>query len=557
MRINGVLIVGIRSIKKCKIKLSNYTALVGENNVGKSNIVDSINWFFGGQKFTADDIARGFEGVPYVQLSFNNLSAKESQDFKDYIENDEMVVTRELVAGETKAKYLFKLEKMAGKIKDAQFANTIWIPSLRPVSDELKLTAKSSFQQLSQQYLVARLTSENEKEKRFIKVQNAISELSEFMSDGPNGALIQMANTIQGEMLSFSKIGLGFELTPPSVDEFVKTSLKPYTQREGQEGKIGIESQGDGYQRSLTYALICCLAKARREEQGAPLDLYLVEEPELFLHPNHQTYFRDRLEELAKNSGVQVLITSHSPYFINNVKEFDQIKKVKLDQTSGTMIHEIGATEIQEICIENASLMVSSMKAVAGQTISKADEALEIERISTDDHLRYLLWIDPLRANAFLSKKVILVEGATEKAALQFLFNHEDGALFSDKGTADLAVIDTVGKFHIFKFSKLLKKFGVDAWVIFDGDNDKVAKSKVFKLSHKVLNDNIEAMVSSGMLRGSIKMAGAIEDNLGISKDLPPDIEIYKKLMANTDNCRQSAGYKRLVKFVKEVIAAH
>ena len=53
----------------------------------------------------------------------------------------------------------------------------------------------------------------------------------------------------------------------------------------------------------MMFSLIANLAELNKREQKAgkktarnDCTFYLIEEPELFLHPNHQTYFRNKLE---------------------------------------------------------------------------------------------------------------------------------------------------------------------------------------------------------------------------------------------------------------------
>ena len=65
--------------------------------------------------------------------------------------------------------------------------------------------------------------------------------------------------------------------------------------------------------------------------------LYLIEEPEIFLHPNHQTHFRNKLTELSEEPNNQIILTSHSPYFLNNVKNYSQIKRVYIKENTSVL----------------------------------------------------------------------------------------------------------------------------------------------------------------------------------------------------------------------------
>lgn len=172
------------------------------------------------------------------------------------------------------------------------------------------------------------------------------------------------------------------------------------------------------------------------------------------------------------------------------------------------------------------------------------------DEVSSSDHLRYLLWIDPTRANAFLSQKVVLVEGPTEKALFSFLFNHPAGAFYDNSGTARVTVIDTVGKYHFYKFAKLLNKFGVKVWCVHDTDND-VCSSGV---SHQILNEAIHGLNTDGEIQGVHTFAPNLEVSLGLVKSRQPDLDLYLNLENNTNDCLNSKGYIDLVAFVRNII---
>jgi predicted ATP-dependent endonuclease of OLD family len=163
------------------------------------------------------------------------------------------------------------------------------------------------------------------------------------------------------------------------------------------------------------------------------------------------------------------------------------------------------------------------------------------------------LWIDPTRANAFLSEKVILIEGPTEKALFSFLFNHPKGAFYNDGRTAKVTIVDTVGKYHQYKFSHLLNMFGVKVWCLYDGDNDKCNHG----ISHKILNEGIEGLKTDGIIRDCMRLDPSLEQYLGVEKsEGSQDINMYICLEQNKNGCLDSKNYSDLVDYVKRVIEA-
>jgi putative ATP-dependent endonuclease of the OLD family len=155
-------------------------------------------------------------------------------------------------------------------------------------------------------------------------------------------------------MLDYKNIEINFRLNPPEVDDLIKKSFEAYT-KNGLSGELPIESQGMGFQRSLIFSLLCNVAELSTSSKK--LTLYLIEEPELFLHPNHQKHFRNRLVSLSKND--QVFVTSHSPYFVSNIQNYSQIKKISINNGISTLC-EISQDKLSEICKRDGELIVEA-----------------------------------------------------------------------------------------------------------------------------------------------------------------------------------------------------
>lgn len=57
--------------------------------------------------------------------------------------------------------------------------------------------------------------------------------------------------------------------------------------------------------------------KQAASEENRSTPVFLVEEPESFLHPSAQAEFGQILNSLAKDFGIQIIATTHSPYMLN------------------------------------------------------------------------------------------------------------------------------------------------------------------------------------------------------------------------------------------------
>lgn len=88
----------------------------------------------------------------------------------------------------------------------------------------------------------------------------------------------------------------------------------------GQKFQVPLNDWGSGT-RNRTLVLMA-LFRARRMSLAAAsaekiTPVIVIEEPESFLHPSAQAEFGRVLQDLAEEFGVQVIITTHSPYLLN------------------------------------------------------------------------------------------------------------------------------------------------------------------------------------------------------------------------------------------------
>jgi putative ATP-dependent endonuclease of OLD family len=84
--------------------------------------------------------------------------------------------------------------------------------------------------------------------------------------------------------------------------------------------KVPINDWGSGTQ-NRTYILMAILQANRIKTSGTPDEkitpLVVIEEPESFLHPSAQAEFGRLLRHLAAELGLQIIVTTHSPYMLN------------------------------------------------------------------------------------------------------------------------------------------------------------------------------------------------------------------------------------------------
>jgi predicted ATP-dependent endonuclease of OLD family len=554
MRIEKLEIKGIASHKDSGCSLDAYTAFVGENNTGKSNVLLALRWFFSDVKLMPDNLIRPNSMVPQVDITFKLSPEERSSELFDsqFILNDCITVRAYGVLADNapqSAKYQFV--HTDGTLKDIRskrvFGEIIFVPSVREVDDELKMTNTSTINKLLSKFVIQRIKDEDGKNQKYSAVNTAIEELSTYISSGRGSAFEQLKETLKKNMLEYPNAEIGFKLEPPAVEDLIKNCFKPLVKT--YHGDLGIDSQGMGFQRSFIFSLISAVSELK--VQDGTFVLYLIEEPEIFLHPNFQSLFRSNLRKLSMRANNQVVITSHSTYFLNNIQDYSELKRTSL-VNHYSKINEISQQQVKSICIDNGHIMANAKNEVRNPKKNAVDLAQEAKDIAEQDELRYLLWVDPERANAFLSKKVLLVEGKTEKALFSYLMNNQSGELYGNSSCSNLSVVDVNGKFHFYKFARLLNELGISVWIMYDGDHDSVSG----KISQKKLNEVIEQLVNNKKVVKCLRVNPSTDGHFSIDSDSnQKDIDMYLNLVKNKDNCKSTQTYKDIVTFLKSILA--
>ena len=221
-----------------------------------------------------------------------------------------------------------------------------------------------------------------------------------------------------------------------------------------------LSSQGAGLQRTFLWSAIEALSEAGNYKKGKTKinndkpRMLLIEEPESFLHPPAVRLAREALYKIAELDNWQVMITTHSPIFIDVSKPHTTIIRVEKNE---------GATKI-----------FSTEKA---QFSDKERERLQMIR---NCH--------PTINEFFFANKVILVEGDTEQVT------------FSQVKEERVTIINCRGKANIPMFEKILNHFGVEYIAVHDLDTPKSKRDgKFIKNSMWTINEKIIEEANKGL----------------------------------------------------------
>jgi predicted ATP-dependent endonuclease of OLD family len=197
------------------------------------------------------------------------------------------------------------------------------------------------------------------------------------------------------------------------------------------EGALTLDARdlGEGVQNTIVLAIL--QAFERRRKQGAVL---LIEEPEMFLHPQRQRSLYEVLRKLSESN--QVIYTTHSPHFVA-IPEYEEVVIVR-GGSAGTIV--------------TRSNLVSS---------PQRTEKLRKE-------------LDPERGELFFATRVLLVEGDTEKLALPEYARR----LGINLNLAGASIVEVGGKRNLLELAEVARSFGISVGVLYDADSPNFRDAK-------------------------------------------------------------------------------
>lgn len=114
--------------------------------------------------------------------------------------------------------------------------------------------------------------------------------------------------------------------------------------------EINFKDLGQGIQRVIVVSILKSYSDLLidREIKKGGLTLILLEEPEVYLHPELKRSLNEVLENIATNKNHQVIITTHDPYFtFNNSENLDK-KILSFSKVNNKTISDSGIQGIED-----------------------------------------------------------------------------------------------------------------------------------------------------------------------------------------------------------------
>lgn len=235
-----------------------------------------------------------------------------------------------------------------------------------------------------------------------------------------------------------------------------------------------IERQGSGTRRALLWIALKIVSERKRKEKDASRPhVLLLDEPEICLHPNAIRDACDVLYNLPSSGNWQVMVTTHSPCFIDLSRDNTTIVRVERS-TNGNIV---------------------------GTTIFRPEKV----QLDTDDRarLKLLNLCDPYFAEFFFGGQTVIVEGDTEYTAFQYIRDQ-----FPDD-FKNIHVVRARGKAPIVSLMKILNHFGAPYAVLHDSDR-KTANRLGKEITNPAWSLNFKILEEAAKAENTVKLVASI-----------------------------------------------
>jgi len=338
MHVSQIHISNFRILKDFKLDLGpNLNLIVGENNSGKTAVVDAIRYALDTNssewiRIQEGDFRRG-ESRFSIQLKFDAITARQARVFVEHLTHEPnadgsgrksvlyLTLTAEMTDQMTHGRRFIRTELRSGMrgngpSLEREVRNYLSATYLRPLRDaEGELTA-SRGSRLSQ---VLHSSKKLKEATNVVVLLNALVEANKAILE--NEAIKYSVNEIRAQLNQ-----LNFESNPyaPTIEIMGGTDISKLTEPEKKQMCRGIleklqllidqddRHQGLGYSNLLFMATELLLLEQEQDD----FPLLLVEEPEAHLHPQLQMKFLRAIREDFGRTGkpaLQSILTTHSP----------------------------------------------------------------------------------------------------------------------------------------------------------------------------------------------------------------------------------------------------
>jgi putative ATP-dependent endonuclease of OLD family len=340
MKITDIKIDNFRSIKQTEFTTTDFNIFVGQNNCGKTNFFEAVEFFFNGisKSTKLEDLKfkRETEREIIVEITFTGAidGAAQMQNVanRTKIENalsgsDNVTFKRSSLLPAKRKMFINGTEVNPGTGFDAALND--FLPKFEYINtkqyyDSVAKYGKTTPIGIMLSGVLTAILQENQQYQQF---QAKFRELFEDDNSEIKAEFDNVGNNVkihlEKQFPDCTKVK--FEVSAPVFDDLLKNFET--TVDDGIETLA--EEKGDGMQRALMLAIIQAYADFRKvnEDVGKSF-LFFIDEAELHLHPTAQRNLKNVLHILSQTRD-QVFINTHSSVFVADNYTSQTIFKVE------------------------------------------------------------------------------------------------------------------------------------------------------------------------------------------------------------------------------------
>jgi putative ATP-dependent endonuclease of the OLD family len=352
MKISKINIQNFRSIEKLTINLpGHYTAISGKNNSGKSNLLRPLKTLFGAEprfRFNDDEIKHSQhfpiwkkkDSVEHIKVeAFLTMTrsadasvfklAEEFFKLKENVTEIDLHLSAEYQRGKEQPEFIVRIEE---DILDSYKSKTIFTTIKTSGAFQFYNSTEQHNPFDSRNYLTD-LVGELSKTER-----EQITKYRDKLSKTVSG----LARKHQKDVSSLlgrleEKYSVGLSAPKLNLD-FLPINITLGDKRVD----VSLDEWGSGT-KNRTHILLA-LFKAKKLSESLDEDtkispILIIEEPESFLHPSAQAEFGRIIQDLSEEFKVQVIVATHSPYFLSQQRPESNIllsRKLEAGQLRAT-----------------------------------------------------------------------------------------------------------------------------------------------------------------------------------------------------------------------------
>ncbi len=395
MKIKKIEIENFRSIREYGFNVSDFNVFVGQNNHGKTNLFEALNWFDSGKVEDKDYFDYIKTNTIKVRVYFSGvqkaLDELESEKYKNTLKNkigteDDIYVEK---TSKDNKREVFVNGVSVGNPTGFDSALNYFLPKIEYVTTSIRLGDISGYKSKSPigemlSGVLSDVIAHDPRSKDFIEKFNELFNGEDSLFRKQVGDLESRVETYLKKQFS-EGTSIDFKIDNPKFEDMLK-GFETYVD-DGVRTKA--DQKGDGMKRAIMLAILQSYADFRKEKNIARNFVFLIDEAELHLHPSAQRSLKKALREIVDNGG-QVFINTHSSIFANENYDNQKIFSITKEGKESD-IHEIKTKQEQLDSIYKLLggspadlLLPSNFIIVEGQTENAFLEKI-IERFYSDN----------------------------------------------------------------------------------------------------------------------------------------------------------------------------